>query len=1200
MKKRTLFLIVVSGLLLISISLNHVSFGLNASIHNDSNVVVDTDNKAEYLYKSRINESYLSISENTVTLGPEDSGNFTGIWVHGTGTLILNGCELNIVQDEGHYGEFNVTGDGSLSILGGSKIHINKGNFSFRGRNFEMAGDSVIKVTNITGGQTGDPQGYGLERDGRLGNNSVVEIISKEPITISGSEIYSYGGGGGNGAPGLNEELKDGGRGGEGGVGKIIVEGPQINIIENSVLKAVGGDGGKGGERAFGSEQGRGGDGAKGGFGEVIIQTKTKQMVDPKIGLYSSEINASGGVGGEASNVIGDELLGDGGDGGNTNMLIHAHNDITFSDCTIYSLGGVEGRGAGGDGVAGYDDLIMRSELNVATGSDTLIRISKDSFGIDCPSGENELNNVLILDGTGGQVRPFSERESVIIIKWDVNVHVIDDYQREPISNAEVEVFIKDDDDSWDSVGAENTDSSGNVLFENVEARKIKGNELGQDQTVRIIVRKHAYETQASVPLSRSVKKTMILKILSLEISKIYYRSALMGSDGLLKISESNIRGGQEIGGIIYINGTASLENAGSSAYITGVTVAINDGKAQTVTDTSQNRDWSEWSFILETAQLSGKGSKSKLTKLYDDETLILEFEVSENNDFLTGIQLPIHINQSNLNNPPYCEIISINDLEVDPETEFEVKMPPEKQTTVVIKGEYFDLDNGDRVSVNNVRLSVQSVGKDDRTPISNLENTKVQKSDENSGTWEVTWELKTANFQPGSYIMSIDVMDNSKSNPYNASDSDHFQLIDIPFKIILESPPSATIDTIAGEKLETYWSDDEDIHIIDTNTAVGEKRITLAFVGNGFHNDPNVEGGFKYTWKVLNKITAKEVNLGDKASLNNPTLSFSIGENEEYAEFEVSLKVSDSRSYSSAYTENNKVLIKLHYQAPPPKTKGFMGDIDVISLFITGEDGEHDDGDVLLIGLVVIYILVALLLIRKHKAIQKRVGTRLKNAKLKIEQKRRQEEMEKEKKKKKLSLAELGGRIDGKRYVAQGAGSQDYNRMGYGDVTLATTVQQGPSAPYPTQPQEAPAAQPSEEEVVDFMAGPAPESAPPEIPPEEPAAPVPAIVSSTPPPVDDEPEPPAVAPVQTTAPVTATAPTTTAPVQTTGPVTTMRPVTSTVVTTAPVTTTAPVQTTAPAAAPQQQTADQGNKCSKCGADVKPNWFICPNCKNML
>ena len=251
-------------------------------------------------------ETYLEVSEGVTILDAGESRTLTGIWVHGNGILVLNGCILNIrEEDDGHRGEFNVTEDGTLHILNGSKVCIENGNFSARGKEFHMDG-SILTVQNLTGGHPGIPGGGGAEIDGKSGHNSTLGIVMSEPVWIMDSEIYCLGQSGGTGGAGLLGEVENGGDGGGGGKAEIFIDAPDVEI-DGSTIQASGGKGGTGGERGHNISEAEGGDGGKGGDAFLSICSFENII------LRESNINSSGGCGGNASRTDGDELYGEGG-----------------------------------------------------------------------------------------------------------------------------------------------------------------------------------------------------------------------------------------------------------------------------------------------------------------------------------------------------------------------------------------------------------------------------------------------------------------------------------------------------------------------------------------------------------------------------------------------------------------------------------------------------------------------------------------------------------------------------------------------------------------------------------------------------------------------------------------------------------------------------------------------------------------------
>jgi len=1144
--------------------------------------------------RNTTDHGYLLVEKGTSqTLTFAHSGDYSGIWVQEDATLILHGCKLNVTQgNDGHQGEFNISSGATIHILTGSEIYIEKGNFSARCREFRME-ESTLTVVNVTGGEAGKPGTTGLKLDGRPGNNSVVEIITPQPVIIRKSSIYSYGKTGGTGAAGISETKMNGGHGGMGGQAEIIIEAAKVDITQDSILKAEGGDGGKGGERAVGMTNAKGGDGGVGGKGIVTIESKGS------ITLKDSEMIAMAGGGGDASRTSGDELYGEGGDGGESNTRIYAYTSVSFDHCFIYSLGGDLGLGGDDegnmDGWYGGDKLRLKALYNSIEGSDSHINTSADSFGIDCQANINILDNVSISDRWGSPVRPYSILESVIEVYWDILVKVVDDHKKTGIPAAEVEIRAKDESDVWEMLSSDETDQYGYAFFESLKSRTIKGNDLGKDLTVRIFAMKHTYTALKQLPLAHSLNENdaiMALKILTLGISSISYRSVLVGDDEQVKVKVSDvISGKQPLGGVIYINGTAEIFS--KTQQITKIEVSVDGATSVEVDDISgSEKAWSKWSYKFETASKSktGTGDKTKINYYYDNEGVLLKFSALEGHGFTTATNITPMINQSQVNNPPYGTITKIDGEEVDSEGMTTITLPPEKEKRVVVEGSYFEID-GDSIIPSKVwvRMMPTDPGRTVAEPlISELDKTII---DPENKTWTVNWDLKLINFQDGNYEMTVDIGD---KRGLNTSDSDHFEIETFPVNIYLESNPKAKISEIDEKPLKEYLDEKEEKYIVWRKDKTN--IVEIVFNGGGSIVPHDEVGIRNYNW-IVTDMADKQILDEVDGTLPIYTYSlFTVKKGEKYHEYKVELKVRDDRGYTSGITTENEIIIRIEYVPPPPEVKGWFYNIDIpLEIF--------DQGDVLFIALILIYSVMIFILIRKNTGVKEKISKRSEVAKKKT---RIQE------KKKIKSLAEIEGQSkDNVMYVAGGVGKQDYSTTGqgyYSQMAQGYKAPETPAGPSYSQP------------------GMAPKSAPLTAPIPAPATqPLPAAQVTMSQPVTKPVMSPVTTSPTTTAPVSqaVSKPVTSPPVirplssPVTQPVTkpVMAPVTQPV--TQPVVAPLSQPVTQPVMAPVSQPVTQpvmapvsqpvtppaaapGKTCPGCGNETKPGWFICPNCKTML
>ena len=1199
MKKRlrSIFSILIIGFLIFQLTVvGNISITPDHKAGEEAKTLkAETDNNPiEDQRANGTNHGYLQVDKGTQkTLGFTDSGDYTGIWVQEDASLILQGCKLNLSQGEdGHQGEFNISDRGTIHILMGSEIYIEKGNFSARCKEFRME-DSTITVVNVTGGEAGQPGSTGAKLDGRPGNDSVVEIITTQPVNIKNSEIYCYGKTGGTGAAGIDDKKMNGGHGGKGGEAEIYIESAKVDITDDCILKASGGDGGEGGERAPTISNAKGGDGGVGGKGIVTIESKGS------ITLRNSDFIAMAGGGGDASRTSGDELYGKGGWGGESNIRISAYTSVTFDHCFIYSLGGDLGLGGDRnmDGYFGGDKLRLKALYNSIEGSDSTIRTSADSFGIDCPANTNILDNVSISDREG-PVRPYSIIESVIEVYWDILVKVVDDHTKAGIQGAEVEIRAKDDSDVWEMLSSADTNQYGYAFFEGILSRTIKGNNLGKDLTVRIHAMKHTYKAEKQVPLTQSLnlvedphigvpdnKAAMILKILTLGISSISYRSVLVGDDEQVHVNKNDvINGNQALGGIIYINGTAQIFS--STQEITKIVVSVDGAGEIEVDDISSGseRSWSSWSYRFETASKSksGTGDKTKINYFYDNEEILLRFAAFEGHGFTTETNITPMIKQGSVNNPPYGMIMKIDGEEVDSDDGITITLPPIKEKRIVLEGSFFDIDE-DSITPGNVwvRLVPSEAGKTVTEPlISDSKNTII---DRDNRTWTVNWDLRYSLFQVGDYIMSVDIGDSRGTLSLNTSDSDHFEIHTIPITIYLESNPKAVISKIDGIDLGDFWDEGEGKYIIEKED---ENNIMEIFFDASGSNVPDAGVVItNYYWIVTDMADKKELDNVDAGLKKTYSFAdFKVDDGDDYHEYKVELKVKDDRGYTSGTTVDNEIIIKIIYVPPPPEEKGWFFDYNLpFEIF--------SQGDILFIALILIFGVMIFLMIKKNTKVKNKIAKRSEVAKRKT--------VIQEKKKIK-SLAEIEGQSkDNVMYVAGGVGKQDYSPGGQGYYSSvaqgygAPQATPGPSYSQPAQPIKAPPTHPTA----------APVTQPPstQVTTSQPVSrPFTSPVTTSPPttaPVTQPVIKPLTSPV--TQPVTRPVSPTTQPVirpvtaPTTQPVT--RPVTAP--TTQPVT--RPVTSPTTQSVPQQA-GTPGKKCPGCGSETKPGWFICPNCKTML
>jgi len=1186
-RSRSILSILIIGFMVFQLSaVSDVSLSPDTIAREEANIDDPGTGEPPILEDQRRNTTehgYLLVEKGTSkSLGFADSGDYSGIWVQEDASLILQGCRVNISQgDDGHQGEFNISSRGTIHILMGSEIFIEKGNFSARCKEFKMDG-STLTVVNVTGGEAGKPGSSGVQLDGRPGNDSVVEIITDQPVIIEDSEISVYGKIGGTGAAGISEKKMNGGHGGIGGKAEIIIESAKVDIT-GSKLKASGGDGGKGGERAVGMSNAKGGDGGEGGKGRLTIESKGS------ITLMTSEFITMPGRGGDASRTSGDELYGKGGRGGDSNTFIYAYTSVTFDLCFIYSLGG--DLGIGGDDVGkmngynGGDKLRLKALYNSIKGSDSHINSSADSFGIDCPSNINILDNVSISDRLGASVRPYSILDSVIEVYWDISVKVSDEHTKIGIPGAEVEVKGKDESGVWEMLKSEETNQYGYAFFEKQLSRTIKGNVLGKDLTVRIKATKHTYTEEEPFPLIQSLDVNMILRILTLGITSVSYRSVLVGDGELVDANINDvISGSQTLGGIIYINGTASLSS--QTEQITKIVVSVDGATDIEVDDTSGiDGAWTSWSYKFETASKSksGTGDKTKINYFYDNEGILLKFSAFESHGFTTDTNITTMINQSWVNNPPYGMITKIEGVEVDSEEETTITLPPEKEKRVVVEGSYFDID-GDSVTPGKVWVRMESAdaGKPVSEPlISEKLNTVI---DPENKTWTVNWDLRYSLFQVGEYIMSVDIGDSRGSQKLNTSDSDHFKIHTIPIIIYLESNPKAKISTIDGEAIESFWNEKEAKYIIEREDDSNTVEILFDASGSSVP-DPGVNI-INYNWIVTDMADKQELDKMDNSQKTSYSFSsFNVKKGSEYHDYEVKLKVRDDRGYSSGIAVDNEIIIRIVYVAPPEEERGWFWDIDLPLVIFS-------QGDILFIALILIFGVTIFLMVNKNTKVKNKIAKRSELAKKKT---RIQE------KKKIKSLAEIEGQSkDNVMYVAGGTGKQEYSAGGqgyYSSMAQGYASPETPSGPSYSQPSPTPA--------------------PPTVPMTAPATqPVPAATVAMSQPVTR----PVMSQVTTSPPTTSavsqpvtrpvTAPVSqpvirpvTAPVS--QPVT--RPVTAPVSqpVSGPVTSPAMQPVGQPATSPvmqpvSQQAGTPGKSCPGCGNETKPGWFICPNCKTML
>ena len=897
---------------------------------------------------SRASRGYLKIEPgNSTTLGPADGGNYTGIWVQEGATLVLNGSKVNVIQGtDGHQGEFNVSRNASIRILGGSEVMIEKGNFSVRAKEFLME-DSKLTVVNVTGGEEGDSTGTGIERDGKRGNDSIVEIITTWPVTISNSEISCYGKTGGTGAAGIDEKKMNGGHGGNGGKAEIIIEAAKVDITNGSKLKASGGDGGKGGEGVPTESFAKGGDGGVGGKGIVIIDSKGS------IALKGSEFIAMAGGGGDASRTSGDELHGKGGWGGESNIRIYAYTSVKFEYCFIYSIGGDMGMGGNRnvDGYYGKDRLRLIAINGSIEGYDSQINTSADSFGMDCPANTNILDNVSISNRVGDLVKPYSILESVIELYWDISVKVVDDYTKKGISGTEVEIRAKDESDEWEMLVGGETDQYGYAYFESILSRIIKGNDTGKDLIVRIHAMKHTYTALEQFPLNQSLDEKMALKILSLDISSIQYRGVLVGYDELVNVNINDVISGvQPLGGITYINGTAQIFS--TTQQITKIEVYVDGASGVEVDDISESeRAWSKWSYRFETASKSGTNDKTKINYYFDNKAILFRFVAFEGHGFTTETNIISQINQSKVNNPPFGTITKINGEEVDSEGVSIITLPPDREKIVVVEGSYFDID-GDSIASDKVwvRMMPADAGKTVVEPlISEMNNTII---DPETKTWTVNLDLKFLNFEAGNYIMSVDIGD---ERGLKTSDSDHFEIETFSVDIYLESNPKAVITKVGETLLNEYWNEKEEKFIFfrpadrDPEDKEGNKKQE-AVVNFNASNSSVPDVGIEitnYIWVVTDMHTNEEIANVDTGLGKTFSFTFTVNPNEKQHEYEVQLKVKDRRGYTSITTRESKVTLYIEY----------------VPRHI---DPDPDNGNLslYLVIIVIVVILIALLII--------------------------------------------------------------------------------------------------------------------------------------------------------------------------------------------------------------------------------------------
>jgi len=866
----------------------------------------------------RANVSHIDIDRGTVVLSAGDSGEYAGIRVNGSGTLILDGCNIDLVGEEeggNGNGEVNVSELGSLSLLNGSELTVSTGIFSVKGWSFK-AERSRLFVTNINGGKEGDPDSYGDGLDGESGNCSVIEIDTSIPVIIDGSDVICQGGHGGNGAHAMDEVRKNGGDGGEGGSALFRIEAPCVDMTGNSTLLCLGGRGGSGGERVPTLTTAKGGDGGMGGKATFIIHT------NDTVSIVSSKLNVSGGCGGDASRTSGDELYGMGGRGGDTEMLISC-SGLDFEDCNILGLGGNGGLGGNRnvDGMPGRDELIMKAEGKMISGEDSVITITNDCFGIDNPMGENELDNVTLVSREGEAIMPCAVGGTKITIRWNIEITVIDDHTKKGMPDAEILVKIRDQDNELVTIRDGTTDLNGRVSFKSILARTIDGDNPGKLEWVWIWASKYTYHGYANWPLDHNLIETIPIKILTLRITEISYRSALVGDSMLKKVSVSEVRDGRPLGGVIYVNGTAYLESSSPDGSITEVAVEVNGGSKVQVEDTSESSDWTRWLYRLDASKkLSGTGAKTRMKHIYDEETVELSFSAFESNGHTATVSIPIKMNQSGINNPPHCAITGIAEIDYTEQDEPERKIiyvPPEKQTDVRIEGEYFDVD-GD--TFDDIEVYVQNEAINSTRLISRSDNTEVNNS---AKTWTVNWNLDTRIFVAGDYLVYANIYDGEM----NTSDSDHFEIRRIPITIFQESRPKFNWIRISGGG-KTY-NHNETVVFDD-----GTKMTITAECDTDAHARLT-----RYRMIITDKQTFEVIAEKEMEAAGNLKFSHKFTlPSDEGREYKVELFAFDDRGYKS---EKEFIIptIPTNHDYYPPEQPSYLFPtvIAIISILIVG-----------------------------------------------------------------------------------------------------------------------------------------------------------------------------------------------------------------------------------------------------------------------
>ena len=825
-------------------------------------------------------ETYLEVSEGVTILDAGESRTLTGIWVHGNGILVLNGCILNIrEEDDGHRGEFNVTEDGTIHILNGSKVCIENGNFSARGKEFHMDG-SILTVQNLTGGHTGIPGGGGAEIDGKSGHNSTLGIVTSEPVCIMDSEICCLGQSGGTGGAGVLGEVENGGSGGAGGNAEIIIDAPDVDI-NASTIRASGGGGGTGGERAHNSSDAEGGDGGKGGNALLSIHSFENII------LRESNINSSGGRGGNASGTEGDELYGEGGRGGNSATELDALMSIEFEDCYFYSLRGDGGFGGERymDGMWGKDDLYMEVKYNSILGRNSSIRISRDHLGVINlnPYGTAIFDNVSIFAREGDREKPYGLRGTNVIIMWPIFVRVIDDLSKDGIAGVDVSIEERYEFREWETIRNGLTDQNGYVRFYSITSRIMTGDDLCKDETVRIVAKKDSYKVEME-SLFGSIYVTMTLDTISLEIEDISYRSVLVNDSKLKGLNVKDVESGWPLGGIIYINGTAEI--ASPTKTINKVEVSVNGMSASEIRDTSESGNWSRWSHRLDTVRKTGNGTETKIENIFDEEEVMLKFYAYHNNRYATVTEISLEIDQHEVNNPPAVTITRIGGIGLEELENQEIKIPPGKLKPIKFEGTLFDLD-GNRISNGNLWVKVVPIDagmQGSYQIISNSQNTEI---DNLKGTWIVSWDLREIDFQSGRYEISVDVSDGD----LNSSDSDHFPNEPIPVTIVLEKRPKVKVIILDERSIYEYgggiYRDHGESSLFEINAStepgvtIVEYHLTIRYESNGtiiFHYN-GTNSSLPFTFENLDGV-------------------------QPYQEYIVDVYVTDSRGYDSPSTE--------------------------------------------------------------------------------------------------------------------------------------------------------------------------------------------------------------------------------------------------------------------------------------------------------